>query len=112
MVATGAGARVGVILATAFLTVALATTYGLAARQGRGYLPAVSALFVTLFLAQVPLYQSGTAPGFRGPYRRCSPGSRPRPGRDRPRWHLSVALVGLAASAATVVWWQRADHDR
>ena len=44
---------VGTVLATALLTVTLATTNGLVASVGRGYLPAVGAIFVSLFAAQV-----------------------------------------------------------
>lgn len=103
---------VGVILATTCLTVALATTYALAASWGRGYLAAVATLFVTAITAQiisavgygtwfpwaVPSLMSGVA----GP-------DQPTPG---PAGILSVIVVGLVASSATVVWWQRADHDR
>ena len=103
---------VGVILATAFLTVALATTYGLAASWGRGYLPAVSALFVTLFLAQV-LSAVGYGAWFPWAVPSLLSGvAGPDQATTGPAGILSVALVGLAASAATVVWWQRADHDR
>lgn len=103
---------VGVIFATAFLTVALATTYALAASWGRGYLPAVAALFLTLFIAQIV-----SAVGYGGWF----PWSVPSllsgvAGPDRatatPAGIASVLLVALAASAATVLWWQHADHDR
>jgi len=43
----------GSVFATTVLTVALATTYGLAASIGRGYLAAVGVMFVSLFAAQV-----------------------------------------------------------
>ena len=103
---------VGVILATSFLTVMLATTYALAASWGRGYLAAVATLFVTAITAQivsavgygawfpwaVPSLISGVAGADQ-----ATPG---------PAAILSVIVVGAAASAATVLWWQRADHDR
>lgn len=43
----------GTVFATGALTITLAATYGLTASVGRGYMPAVAALFVTLFAAQV-----------------------------------------------------------
>lgn len=103
---------VGVIVATACLTVLLATTYALAASWGRGYLAAVATLFVTAITAQivsavgygawfpwaVPSLMSGVA----GPDE-ATPG---------PAGVVIVIVVGVAASAATVLWWQRADHDR
>ena len=103
---------VGVIVATAVLTVALATTYALAASWGRGYLAAVATLFVTAITAQivsavgygawfpwaVPSLMSGVA----GPDQ-ATPGVA---------GITSVLLVGAAACTATVLWWQRADHDR
>jgi ABC-2 type transport system permease protein len=103
---------VGVVLATAVLTVALATTYALAASWGRGYLAAVATLFVTAITAQivsavgygawfpwaVPSLMSGVA----GP-------DQATPGLGG---IASVLLVGAAACTATVLWWQRADHDR
>ena len=103
---------VGVIVATAVLTVALATTYALAASWGRGYLAAVATLFVTAITAQivsavgygawfpwaVPSLMSGVA----GPDQ-ATPGVA---------GITSVLVVGVAASTATVLWWQRADHDR
>ncbi len=103
---------VGVIVATACLTVILTTTYALAASWGRGYLAAVATLFVTAITAQivsavgygawfpwaVPSLMSGVA----GPDQ-ATPG---------PAGILSVIIVGVLASTATVLWWQRADHDR
>jgi ABC-2 type transport system permease protein len=103
---------VGVIVATACLTVVLATTYALAASWGRGYLAAVATLFATTITAQivsavgygawfpwaVPSLMSGVAGPEQAP---------PGPGGI-----ASVLLVGGAAGAATVLWWQRADQDR
>ncbi len=103
---------VGVIVATACLTVLLATTNALAASWGRGYLTAVATLFVTAITAQivssigygtwfpwaVPSLMSGVA----GPDQ-ATPGAS---------GVLSVLVVGVAASTGTVLWWQHADHDR
>lgn len=103
---------VGAVFITALLTVALATAYGLVASVGRGYLAAVGAIVVTLFAAQVI-----AALGFGAWF----PWSVPAllsgvagPEQDRPG-ALSITgvmLAGLAASAATALWWDRADHNR
>lgn len=102
----------GIVLATALLTVALATTYGLVASWGRGYLAAVAAMFVTLFAAQVL-----SAVGFGAWFPWAVPSLLSGvAGPDQTGAGLagvaSVVLVGLAASIATVAWWQHADHDR
>jgi ABC-2 type transport system permease protein len=101
----------GTVLATAALTAGLATTYGLAASVGRGYLPAVGVLFLTVLAAQVvaavgygawfpwavPALLAGTA----GP-------DHPAPGAAG---ITAVVLVAAGCSAATAVWWERADHS-
>ena len=100
----------GTVIATTLLTVALATTYGLAASIGRGYLAAVGAMFVSLFAAQVI-----AALGFGAWF----PWSVPSllsgvagPDQAGPLSIAAVVVVGAAASAATAIWWERADHDR
>ena len=100
----------GTVFATALLTVALATTYGLVASVGRGYLAAVGAMFVSLFAAQViaalgfgrwfPWSVPALLSGVAGPGQ-ASSGAVGIAG---------VVVVGVAASVATVVWWERADH--
>jgi ABC-2 type transport system permease protein len=103
---------VGTVVATVLLTVALATTYGLAASVGRGYLAAVAAMFVSLFAAQViaalgfggwfPWSVPSLLSGVAGP-EQAGPGP----------WSIAgVLVVGTAASVATVLWWEHADHDR
>ena len=103
---------VGTVLATTVLTVLLTTTYGLAASLGRGYLAAVAAMFVSLFAAQViaalgfgawfPWSVPSLLSGVAGP-EQAGPG---------PLSIAGVVVVGAAASAATVFWWERADHNR
>lgn len=102
----------GTVAATALLTVALATAYGLIACLGRGYLPAMAAMLASLFAAQVvaalgfgawfpwsvPALLSGIAGADQ-----ASPGAG---------GVVSVVLVGVLASGATVLWWQHADQDR
>lgn len=102
----------GTIFATALLTMALTTTYGLVASIGRGYLAAMAAMLVTLFAAQViaalgfgawfPWSVPSLLSGVAGPGQ-ASLGVLSIAG---------VVLVGIAASGATMVWWQRADHER
>lgn len=102
----------GTIFGTAMLTSMLATTYALVASVGRGYLPAVAAMMVSLFAAQViaalgfgawfPWSVPSLLSGVAGP-EQTSPEA----------WGIAgVVLVGIVASAATVVWWEHADHDR
>ena len=102
----------GTVLSTTLLTVALATTYGLAASIGRGYLAAVAVMFVSLFAAQViaalgfgawfPWSVPSLLSGVAGP-EQAGPG---------PLSIAGVVVVGAAASAATAIWWEHADHDR
>ena len=103
---------VGTVLAVALLTSALAITYGLVASIGRGFLVGVATMLASLFAAQiiaalgfgnsfpwsVPALLSGAAGPDHAP-----PGGMAIAG---------VVLVGLAASAASALWWERADHDR
>jgi len=101
----------GTVVATTLLTVALATTYGLAASIGRGYLAAVGVMFVSLFTAQViaalgfgawfPWSVPSLLSGVAGPDQ-AGPG---------PLSIAGVVVVGAVASAATVIWWEHADHD-
>lgn len=109
----GVAARgLGTVLAVAVLTVALATTYGLVASVARGYLAAVGAMFATLFASQIvaavgygawfPWSVPSLLSGAAGP-------GKPLPGA------VGIALVlavGVFAVVATLVWWERADHDR
>ncbi|MFD0661604.1 ABC transporter permease [Thermocatellispora tengchongensis] len=100
------------IVVTALLTLVLTTPFALAASAGRGYLPAVGAMFAAMFSAQViaalgygaffPYSVPGLYAGIAGP------GHDP-PG---PLGHLLVLAVGVAGVAATTIWWKRADHDR
>jgi ABC-2 type transport system permease protein len=101
----------GTVFATTLLTLALATTFGLAASIGRGYLAAVAVMFVSLFAAQViaalgfgawfPWSVPSLLSGVAGP--RQAPG---------PLSIAGVLVVGATASVATAFWWQHADHNR
>ena len=102
----------GTVFAATLLTVLLTTTYGLAASLGRGYLAAVATMFVSLFAAQViaalgfgawfPWSVPSMLSGVAGP-EQAGPGA----------WSIAgVVVVGVAGSAATALWWERADHNR
>lgn len=101
----------GTVLASSLLTVALASGYGLVASVGRGYLPAVGAIFATLLLSQVvgavgygawfPWAVPALLSGAAGPEQVAPPvGSV-----------LAVLAVGLASCVATARWWETADHS-
>ncbi|MBO4269443.1 ABC transporter permease [Microbispora triticiradicis] len=100
------------VLVTGALTFVLTTPFGLAASLGRGYLSAVGAMFAALFSAQVL-----AALGFGAYFPWSVPGlyaGLGGPDQDPPGFvgYLLVAAVGIAGVAATVIWWQRADHTR
>lgn len=100
------------VLMTAALTAVVATAYGLAASVARGYLAAVGVMFATLLASQVvaaigygawfPWSVPSLLAGAGGP-------DQPIPGVGGV---ATVLAVGLAAVAATTLWWERADHDR
>lgn len=101
---------VGTVAATGGLTLLLVTALALAASVGRGYLPAVGAMFLMVFLAQVV-----AAAGW-GAY---FPWSVPAlysgiAGRDLQRLgtisYLLVASAGLAGVVGTLAWWRLADQ--
>ncbi|TDD17755.1 ABC transporter permease [Nonomuraea diastatica] len=97
---------------TALLTYALTTPFALVASAGRGYLPAVGAIFAALFSSQVV-----AALGYGASFPYSVPGlyaGLAGPGQDAPGplGHLLVLTVGLTGGAATMAWWRRADHDR
>lgn len=103
---------VATVLASSLLTVCLATGYGLVASVGRGYLPAVGAVFVTLLLSQVvgavgfgawfPWSVPALLSGAAGPEQALLPTAS----------ILAVVAVGLVSFVATARWWEVADHSR
>jgi ABC-2 type transport system permease protein len=100
------------VFATTLLTVALTTTYGLAASVGRGYLPAVAAMFVSLFAAQViAAFGYGAWFPFSVPSL-LSGAAGPEQAQAGPAGITGVLLVAVAASVGIVMWWERADHNR
>ncbi|HEY7722813.1 MAG TPA: ABC transporter permease [Pedococcus sp.] len=100
----------GVLLLAGALTSALVSVYGLAASAGRGYLPAVGVLFLTVLVAQVvavigygawfPWSVPSLIAGAGGP-------EQPQPGAVGV---LMVVVVAVGAGGATAVWWERADQ--
>lgn len=101
----------GTVLATAALTAALAWSYGLAASVGRGYLPAVAVLFLTLLAAQM-LSAVGHGAWFPWAVPALLAGIA-GPDQAAPGWAGAggVVLIAGGCAAATVVWWERADHS-
>jgi len=108
-VALGGLAR---LLAIAAMTVLLAWTFGLVASIARGYLVAVGAMFLMVFLAQiiaalgygqffpwsVPALYSGVAGQQRAPV--------------GPLGVALVVLVGTTSALGAARWWRNADHTR
>jgi ABC-2 type transport system permease protein len=102
----------GRLLVTTVMTWWLLSVLALAASVGRGYLPAVGAMFVMLFLAQVvaalgyghlfpwsvPAIYSGLAGPDRDPVGLLG--------------YLLVGLVGAGGVLATLRWWRDADQSR
>ena len=101
-----------VLLVTAAMTVLLIVPFGLVASVGRGYLAAVGAIFAAVFVAQVvallgygqyfPWSVPALYSGIAGPDEQ-TPGSL---------GYLLVIAVGVAGTAATVLWWRTADQNR
>jgi ABC-2 type transport system permease protein len=99
------------LIGTSVLTILLVPVLGFAASVGRGYLPAVATLLVTTFLAQIiaaigygeffPFSVPALYSGVAGPAQRV-------PGVFGA---LLVLVVGVAAVAGTIHWWNNADHN-
>ncbi|MFI7482338.1 ABC transporter permease [Kocuria sp. M1R5S2] len=99
----------GTILAAGLLTAVLSAGYGLAASVGRGYLPAVGVLFVTVLAAQV-VAAAGHGAWFPWAVPAVLAGTA---GPEQPvGWAgiASVLVVGAGSAVVTALWWERADH--
>lgn len=100
----------GQVLLAGSLTAGLTAAYGLAASMGRGYLPGVAVMFLTVLTAQVVAVLG---------YGAWFPWSVPSliagaagPDQAQPGWPglAAVVVVAVASGAATATWWERADH--
>ncbi len=100
------------VVVTAGLTIALTALFGLAGSVGRGYLPAIGALFVVLFTAQI-VAALGYGPWFPFSVPALHAGitgsGQPTPALAG---YIGVAAVAMISVAATAWWWLRADHTR
>lgn len=100
------------LLLTAAMTAGLTTWFAVAASIGRGYLPAVGAMFLALFLAQIvaALGYGDTFPwsvpslyaGLAGP-------DQTAPG---PTGYTLLLLVTASGAITTAAWWRHADHTQ
>jgi ABC-2 type transport system permease protein len=97
------------IAATAALTLGVVVPFGWVASAGRGYLPPVGALLLSIFVAQIvaalgwgavfPWSVPALFSGVAGPGQGVAGGS-----------YLLVALTAIVGIAATLAWWDRADQ--
>lgn len=103
-------ASAGRLVVVAGLTLALVAPLAWVASAGRGYLPAVGAVFLVVVLAQVvaalgwgasfPWWVPALASGVAGPdVRDVGVGS-----------YVGVVLTGVVGVASTLAWWQYADQ--
>jgi len=98
------------IVIVAGLTYALVAPFALAASAGRGYLPPIGVLFLTIFLAQV-IAALGWGAYFPWSVPALLSGAAGPSGSDLGAVsYLLVALTGLAGLAGALAWWQTADQ--
>lgn len=100
----------GLVLLAGSLTAGLTAAYGLAASMGRGYLPGVAVMFLTVLTAQV-VAVLGYGAWFPWSVPSLVAGAA-RPDQAQPGWPglAAVVVVAVACGAATATWWERADH--
>lgn len=100
------------IVVAAVLTIAVTTLFAPAACLGRGYLPAIGALFAAVFSAQI-VAALGYGPWFplSVPALHAGITGDGQPG-PHPIGYAAVAAAVVASVMLTVWWWQRADHTR
>lgn len=100
----------GQLVVTAGLTVALVTPFAWVASAGKGYLPPVGAMFLTIFLAQV-IAAVGLGPYFPWSIPALTSGVAGPAGQTVGLVsYILVLLTGLAGIAATAIWWRFADQ--
>ena len=93
------------IVVTALLTVALVTPIALVASAGRGYLPALGAAILAIFLAQIV-----AVIGWGEYFPWSIPALYSQGGGLRPLSVVIVLLTALAGIAGTFWWWAWADQ--
>jgi ABC-2 type transport system permease protein len=100
------------VLATAALTLALTPPIAWLAGVGRGYLAPLGWAILMLFLAQI-LAATGWGAWFPWSVPALFSGlAGPRGGQLGAHSYLLLAGTSITGSAATVLWWRRADHTR
>jgi ABC-2 type transport system permease protein len=98
------------LLTTSILTGLLMPSFALAASIGRGYLPAVGTLFVTVFLAQITTVLGyGAYFPFSIPALHAQIGG-PDQTPPGPVSFLLVLTAWTAAVSTTLIWWRHADQ--
>lgn len=103
-------AAAGQLVAIAGLTVALVTPFAWIASAGKGYLPPLGAMFLTIFLAQV-VAAVGLGPYFPWSVPALTSGVAGPAGQAvGVGSYFLVVLTGLAGIAATAAWWRFADQ--
>jgi ABC-2 type transport system permease protein len=100
------------VSAAAALTVALMPAVAFAASAGRGYLPALGWVMLSVFLAQV-VAATGWGDWFPWSVPALHAGlAGPRASQVGGHSYAVVAGALIAGLAATLVWWRRADQTR
>jgi ABC-type transport system involved in multi-copper enzyme maturation permease subunit len=96
--------------ATALLTISLCTPVAFVASYGRGYLPPIGLVILTMILAQF-IMALGLGPYFPwaipGLYSIAAFGGGPEPGAVS---YVILGLTGVIGLAATFAWWRYADQ--
>jgi ABC-2 type transport system permease protein len=100
------------ILGAALFTICLLPFVALAASAGGGYMPAFGWTILMVALAQVSVVM-GWGDWFPWAIPALFAGAiGPRAEQLGPHSYLLILLAGLVGLAATLLWWQRADHTR
>jgi ABC-2 type transport system permease protein len=103
------GETVGRFALLTVLSILLMTPIALAASAGRGYLPAIGAVLLTIFFGQ-GLATVGVGAWFPWAIPALAVGAvDPHPAIG-PASYLLVVAVSLAGGYLTIQWWRVADH--
>jgi ABC-2 type transport system permease protein len=100
------------ILGAAVFTICLLPFAALAASAGGGYMPAFGWTILMVALAQISVV-TGWGDWFPWAIPALFAGALgPRTEQLGLHSYLLILVAGLTGSAATLLWWQRADHTR